>query len=255
MQRKIGILIFLFGMMIVSVNCGAQTKTLQEIHASAYDTEVVFMVPRATMVKYKVKSGDTLLGLSHRFYTTVPQIKSLNGLKSHIIVIGRTLKMPTYKMEPIKLSLGRLLTDTETYSDTEFTDSRAFELIKLAEEYQGIPYKWGGESPYRVDCSGFVALLYKCFNIQLPHSSREQYKLGEEVQNLVMGDLLFFATKRKARINHVGIYLGNGKFIHASSREKKVAISSLEAPFYRERFVTAKRILSVTGQETVSLEQ
>jgi len=233
----------LIGVIFAGVKCRADTKTLQEICSSAYNTEVIFNVPRATTVSYKVKSGDTLLALSHRFYTTAAQIRKLNRIKGDIIVTGRSLKIPTFKTEPVKMSLGKLVTDTQSYSDPESIDSRALGLIRFVEECRNVPYKWGGESFYGIDCSGLVALFYRrYFNIQLPHSSMEQSRLGEEVRDLTMGDLLFFAIKRKVKIDHVGIYVGNGKFIHAASREKKVAISSLEDSYYRAKFITAQRI-------------
>jgi cell wall-associated NlpC family hydrolase len=110
----------------------------------------------------------------------------------------------------------------------------------------GTPYKFGGSNPDKgVDCSGLVRHVYKQgANIELPRSAKAISQNGETVdkQNLKPGDLVFFNTLKRP-FSHVGIYAGDGKFIHASSRrEKQVTVSNMEDGYWAKRFNGARRI-------------
>jgi len=115
------------------------------------------------------------------------------------------------------------------------------------EKYLGIRYKRGGNSTKGFDCSGFVKQIYsEVFGIDLPHQSSEQNRSGVLTQvssdELKTGDLVFFSAGRsKKGINHVGIYLSDGKFIH-SARTKGVVVSSLEDPHWKARLVSSRRL-------------
>ena len=96
------------------------------------------------------------------------------------------------------------------------------------------------------DCSGFVAQVYLAVaGIRLPHSSEQQFRLGRPVNasQLQPGDLLFFQTGKTAEINHVGIFLGNGQFAHASV-SRGVMYSGLSEPYYSQRYRGARRIVN-----------
>ncbi len=115
-------------------------------------------------------------------------------------------------------------------------------LIKKASGFLGAPYRLGGTSKRGIDCSAFVQKVYRSFNVNLPRVARDQSEVGVtvDIEDLVKGDLVFFRTNRS--FGHVGIYIGNNKFIHASSKKRRVRIDSLEHPFYQERFQRAVRI-------------
>jgi peptidoglycan endopeptidase LytE len=115
-------------------------------------------------------------------------------------------------------------------------------LVKVATRFLGTPYRLGGNSKRGIDCSSFVQKVYRNFNVNLPRVARDQSEVGVEVDQdkLVKGDLVFFDTNRS--FGHVGIYIGNNKFIHASSRSRRVRIDSMDHPFYQERFQRAVRI-------------
>lgn len=117
------------------------------------------------------------------------------------------------------------------------------ELETVAYNFLYIPYKFGGISRKGIDCSAFVQQVFKKLNILLPRTAREQFKIGYKVtkDQLQKGDLLFFKTYAKFA-SHVGIYLGNGRMIHASSRSKKVVITYFNYPFYQKRFLGARRV-------------
>jgi len=120
-------------------------------------------------------------------------------------------------------------------------------IVKQAKHYLGGKYVWGGTQPRGFDCSGYVKYLYAQQGIQLPRTAYAQSKVGLDVtkRELKKGDLLFFLTdkKRHIPITHVGMYIGNDKFIHAASRKKGIIISSFSKSKYNRYFVKAKRII------------
>jgi cell wall-associated NlpC family hydrolase len=122
------------------------------------------------------------------------------------------------------------------------------QLLEDAKYFKGGKYVWGGTTPQGFDCSGYVQYLYKKHHINLPRTAWAQSKKGLEVtkDNLKKGDLLFFLTdkSRGIPVTHVGIYIGNGKFIHAASKKKGIIISPIYTGHYAQTFVTAKRVLT-----------
>lgn len=135
----------------------------------------------------------------------------------------------------------------ETYKVSEIDKQK---LLEDAKYFKGGKYVWGGTTPEGFDCSGYVQYLYKKHNINLPRTAWEQSKQGHFVnmENLQKGDLLFFLTdkKRGIPITHVGIYLGNGNFIHAASKKQGIIISPLTHGSYAETFVSARRVTQRT---------
>lgn len=119
-------------------------------------------------------------------------------------------------------------------------------LPQRAKRYLGKRYRYGSSSPSRgFDCSGFVYYLLRTYGILAPRTASELYRLGEPVpkSKLRPGDLVFFRnTARRGDITHVGIYIGDGKFIHASSGRGRVIITSLSDPYYAKRLVGARRL-------------
>jgi len=142
----------------------------------------------------------------------------------------------------------------EEWREAADPDGLVFDDASFQDEvtrYLGIPYRWGGSSRRGMDCSGFVKHVYsRVFGVDLPHNSAGQYRLSflksiprDELRS---GDLVFFA--RGKRIQHVGIYLSGGRFIHAA-RRKGVVISRLDAPYYRARYAGSKRLEALDGED------
>jgi len=135
------------------------------------------------------------------------------------------IQKPTVKYEPNKKSLD-----------------------KMVKELQGRPYVWAEEGPNQFDCSGFTYYMYGSMGIEIPRVAREQAKVGNEIKmhELVYGDLIFFDTDKnpKGKITHVGMYLGDGWFTHASTTEYEVVYSNLNtSPYYKKRLRICRRYL------------
>lgn len=120
----------------------------------------------------------------------------------------------------------------------------AEKVVGTARKYMGVPYVWGGTTPSGFDCSGFIYYVYAQNGVALPRTSAEQYGAGQSVSkaDLKPGDLVFFETYKPGP-SHVGIYLGNGQFIHASSGGGKVLVSNLSSTYYTEHYIGSRRVL------------
>lgn len=119
-------------------------------------------------------------------------------------------------------------------------------MIDFGKKYLGTRYVYGGESPsVGFDCSGFTKYVFSSIGIDLPRTADSQATVGTNIDrsSLVPGDLVFFKTLGSKSINHAGIYIGNGQFIHASSGAGKVMISSLSSGYYNEHYATARRVV------------
>jgi cell wall-associated NlpC family hydrolase len=116
-------------------------------------------------------------------------------------------------------------------------------VVRRALGYLGTRYRYGASGARGFDCSGFTSYIYRQHGISLPHNSAAQYRVGKPVSRseLRPGDLVFFRT-RGSRISHVGIYIGNGKFVHASSARGRVRVDTLTSGYYHQRYVGARRI-------------
>ena len=120
-------------------------------------------------------------------------------------------------------------------------------IVENAKQHLGERYVWGGTKPNAFDCSGYTKYLYEEEGIEIPRTAYQQSQVGEYVpkDELEKGDLLFFLTDKKRHIpvTHVGLYIGDDKFIHAASKKDGIIISSLSKSRYNKIFVKAKRII------------
>jgi len=209
---------------------------------------------------YTVKSGDTLGTIARKTRVPVKRIMALNNVRPSSLRIGRKLVLS----KPGNSAQKESVTDNEEEEDiTENIDLSELEkekkenkellgkwnspderklFVKVATGFLGAPYRFGGSTLRGIDCSAYVRKMYEFFDVTLPRTAREQSTVGVtiEKEELEEGDLVFFRTRRP--IGHVGIYIGNNEFVHASYKGKAVRIDSLDRPYFQKRFRRAVRV-------------
>jgi peptidoglycan endopeptidase LytE len=201
-----------------------------------------------------VKLGEPLFRNAPKFQFSASQLQEVNGLRDEKTYFQR----PEEARE--ELEAGRKKSDGEGLLEgAEFTRSRAKGkgflldekdrelLVRVAKGFLGLKYTPGGSTPNGLDCSAFVQKVFSIFGIDLPRTAREQFQVGYEValEALRMGDLVFFRRSKTTRPTHVGIYIGDGRFIHTSLRKKRVDIDRIDSRYFATRFLGAKRIEEV----------
>ena len=127
---------------------------------------------------------------------------------------------------------------TNTSSTTSTSSGSA--VVEYAKQFLGSKYVYGGTTPSGFDCSGFTQYVYKHFGISINRTAAAQYSNGTSVTDLQAGDLVMFG---KSGINHVGIYMGGGKFIHAANANRGVTTDTLLSGYYKTNYVGARRVL------------
>ncbi|KRT65072.1 MAG: endopeptidase LytE [Candidatus Dadabacteria bacterium CSP1-2] len=214
--------------------------------------------------KYVVKKGDSISLIAKRYGVSQVELKRANNIKGNTIESGQLLRVPSMinvkdelVIEDIKVAKDdthiKSLPEIETAKAIQSNESSTYEngltrdvIISIAKRFLGAPYKFGGNSLIRgLDCSAFVNKVFSFFNVDLPRTAREMYKIGRNVTKgeLSAGDLVFFRTYASYP-SHVGIYIGDSEFIHASSAAKRVRIDNMNQSYYRKRYIGAKRIVS-----------
>lgn len=184
---------------------------------------------------YTVKQGDSLWKIASSLNVSVQQLKSMNQLSSDTIYPGQVLKVTTTVVESPTPSEKQ--TQTEQQTDT-ITNGKVLLMINEAKKLTGTPYKWGGNTPSGFDCSGFIYYVMNKVTSISRLSTAGYWNVMTEVKEPSVGDFVYFETYKEGP-SHMGIYLGNQQFIHASS--SGVMISSLTNSYWKERYLGAKR--------------
>jgi len=235
-------------------------------------------VPARKDTVYRVQKGDTLGKVAQKTGIKMAELKRLNDLRGtkprlkpgQVLALKATESASGPRVKSAGLS--NALRNSELFADDELQQtledltsadpSKPVDLAKTVElgsksdqvtalkntaySFLGARYQFGGSSRNALDCSSFVQQVFRDMSVSLPRTAREQYTVGDVVlpSNLQKGDLVFFHTYARFP-SHVGIYLGGNKMIHASSRDRRVVISSFNTPYYLSRFIGAKRISKV----------
>ena len=172
---------------------------------------------------------------------TQPQVKTEKRAFSEVKEQRKSISLTKLSLTSNK----KVATQKENWVPLKVED----EIEWNAKALLGHKYVWGATGPNNYDCSGFTRKVFGDVGIHLPRVSRDQSKKGQLVSfnELKKGDLVFFATKRRHpnRVTHVGIYLGNGNFIHASSGAKKIVVFNFnEHQYYKKHFLWGRRVIS-----------
>lgn len=242
------------------VNKTQLTLKKQTVSSSAntYNNQAVSNSQSTT---YKVVSGDTLSKIANKFNLTVASLKSMNDLTSDLIYVGQELKVSEMTVSEVDSSQSidekvvedlkadqaiseQLAKESIIYSSPKNREVYE-EVVNLAESLVDTPYLFGGNTPEGFDCSGFVQYVYSNAGLSIVRESSEDYfmKKTTKVQTPVAGDVIFFKNTYKSGISHMGIYIGDGEFIHASSNGVEVA--KLSHNYWDTRFVAFKRFNNV----------
>lgn len=208
--------------------------------AAAPDDQQKIITPNSVQTTtYTVKSGDTLWDIAVSCKTSVEQLMAINNLQGEKLSIGQQLIVAGTAPAPQNRS-----TQVASRSGQSAQTPPTTSVVKKAAQYLNTPYVWGGERPGGFDCSGFVKYVFAQCGYKLPRTAAEQASVGTKVtrKNLAPGDLVYFATGGGG-INHIGIYVGNNKFIHSSSpRSGGVIYTSLSDSYYANSYAGATRV-------------
>ncbi len=213
----------------------------------------------AELESYVLRKGDNLDAISKRVGLSVEEIKKMNHLQVTALKIGQILTLPQVgRGEAVEEEAEKLgdfeepIAEPDEKGQEEETSKPVRKwssseernlLVKVVKTFLGVPYRLGGSTLKGIDCSAFVKKIYQIFSIDLPRTAREQLHFGKGVEKkeLEEGDLVFFRTRRSSG-THVGIYIGNNEFVHASSRKKEVKVDNLDMPYYDQRFLRGVRV-------------
>ncbi len=139
------------------------------------------------------------------------------------------------------ITLPIICTSCATYQKSSLTyvfhGPKRYSIVKTAQKYIGVRYKFGGITPAGFDCSGYSSYVYKKNGLMLPHSAQQQYAKGRRIgiKRAKPGDLVFFRISGW-KISHVGIYMGDYRFIHAPSRGKTICYDDIRKDYWRKRY-------------------
>ena len=215
------------------------TGTVQATPAAPAPVTNVPASPANTV--YTIVSGDTLSAIAYRNRTTVDQLMKWNGLTSHALRIGQTLKIgATGEVSPVSAPSVVPTPGTPAAPGSSLYDK----VIQAAKPLQGIPYLWGGSTTAGFDCSGFIYYVLKQAGITIPRTNTTGYDARSyDVSKPIPGDLVFFSNTYRPGISHMGIYIGNNQFIHAGG--DRVQITSLSNKYWGSKFDGFKRLYAV----------
>jgi peptidoglycan DL-endopeptidase LytE len=235
----------------------SENKTVAKTgeHKTSDYKNTVELETRPLYKYHRLQRGETLASVAKKYGLSVKELKTINDIKKkkkvgpgQNLIVGNISGSEAGKARKIqrvdiskKIEQVKVLAESPELSNMSPTDR----LLLFAKKMLDLPYKFGANGVMGVDCSSFVQRVYSFVDMKLPRSAREQFHVGEKISKdeLKSGDLLFFRTYARFP-SHVGIYLGDNLFIHASSVSKKVQIDSLDKPYYIRRYIGAKRLLT-----------
>jgi cell wall-associated NlpC family hydrolase len=209
--------------------------------------EVIALQQQLKRLNYTITSIDGIFGLETK--QAVLEFQRDQRIKINGIVDGQTWRAIKKATPIVKKRATTPAVAQINYSNKQIPEGSPFittnmvpPIIQTAKHYIGVPYQFGGTTPKGFDCSGYLQYVFAQQKISIPRTADEQYRLGKTINRsaLQSGDLVFFTTYESGP-SHCGIYIGDGKFIHTSS-SKGVRIDELDNPYWKPKYIGAKRI-------------
>jgi len=202
-------------------------------------TQVVAPAESSQPVTHLVKPKETLWKIASRYRVSVHAIVAANGLRNpNALKRGQRLVIPGRE----NLSALPPLRRANSATIPSRGEKWASAVVARAMRFIGVRYVWGGMSPRGFDCSGLLGFVMRAVGVSVPRTTSELFVTGHPVarDQLLVGDAVFFTTWRPGP-SHVGIYIGNNQFIHASSGFGRVTVTSMDYPYYKPRYMGARR--------------
>jgi cell wall-associated NlpC family hydrolase len=198
----------------------------------------------SSLTRANIGDQAYIIGFNNQWYKVIYN-SQIGYIRSDYLNLTQVpLENRASKQAPLFFKNGISTGVTPSASALQGTTGMAQKIISEAKMHLGVPYLWGGTTPKGFDCSGYVQYVFAKNGITLPRTTTEQYKIGTYVSKskLQPGDLVFLQNTYREGISHVGIYIGDGKMIHASS-SKGVVISDLSSSYYLDHYYGARRVL------------
>jgi LysM repeat protein len=221
-----------------------KTTTKKETAAKKETTKTTTTKKATTSTTYTVSNGDSLGAIAVKYNMSLSSLKTLNNLNSDLIFVGQKLKVSgSTKTSTASSKQTTTTTKKETTKTSNTVSYSTQRILDIAKKYTGVPYLFGGTTPSGFDCSGYIYYVYKEAGLNLGgrKTAAGYAALAKSVSSPKVGDLVFFQgtySGMEGRISHVGIYLGDGKFISALS--KGIGISDLK--YWKDSFVRYGRL-------------
>ena len=219
------------------------SKTSELVAKLSLNTSVEVLSTEGNWSKVKVNGKEGYI-LSELLSDKKQEVTNRSLESERIITENAVKKEESNKtVQTVTAETTTKAASTKTSSSTSATGSN---IVDYAKKYLGTKYVSGGSSPNGFDCSGFTSYVYKNFGYNLARSTGGQASAGSEVakSNLQVGDIVVFNNNSNTSIGHVGIYIGDNNFIHASNPSSGVKITSLSDSYYQKRYVTARRVIN-----------
>ncbi|MBR4153459.1 MAG: C40 family peptidase [Selenomonadaceae bacterium] len=209
--------------------------------------DVLILQKKLYLIGYEITELDGVFGSeTEKAVTAFQKDQKISATGVVTNVTWRALKKAKEKKGRVlpEVKIIPAVNNSASCGKTFMTKAQGAAIVTTAKAFIGVPYVFGGTNPSGFDCSGLLQYVFKLNGLTIPRLADEQYNLGRsaEINRLSPGDLVFFTTYTSG-VSHCGIYVGDGKFLHASS-SRGVIISNLSDDYWKKRLVGAKKLVS-----------
>jgi len=226
-----------------------KSKDTNHTKTSKQEIKILKNISKAEVLQVNNLSNDSTLYVNNNGIKLIPNTNQSNPNIEDSTLLDELALNIQNSMDMDLSGNQELTTESIEVGDNWIPFTKKDEILETAKEYLGVEYVWAANGPSSFDCSGYTKYVFKQNGITIPRYSGSQANVGIKVSynELQEGDLVFFDTAKgfHKKVNHVGIYIGDNRFIHASSAQKRVTITSFsEKKFYKNRFLHGRRVIN-----------